>query len=121
MQSAVQTYGKVARQIATPRELEANLLLRAAAQLQAVCNDWEECQGGLNEALLFNRKLWTIFMTSVADSDNLLPAEIRSNVANIGLFVMKQTVAATGQPQPEKLHSLININREVAAGLLSNS
>jgi flagellar protein FlaF len=121
MQSAAQAYGKVARQIATPRELEANLLLRAAAQLQQVCDDWAERQADLNEALIFNRKLWTIFMTSVTDQSNSLPAEIRSNVANIGLFVMKQTVSVTGQPDPQKLRSLININREVAAGLLSGS
>jgi flagellar protein FlaF len=121
MQSAAQVYGKVAREIATPRELEANLLLKAAAQLQEVCNDWAERHADLNEVLLFNRKLWTIFMTSVTDKSNALPAEIRSNVANIGLFVMKQTVAATGHPHPDKLRSLININREVAAGLLSGS
>ena len=121
MQSAAQAYGKVARQIATPRELEANLLLRAAAHLQAVCNEWEDGRGELDQALLFNRKLWIILMTSATDEGNPLPAEIRSNVANIGLFVMKQTMVASGQPHPDKLQSLININRELAAGLLSNA
>src|SRR6266436_4659620 len=119
MHGAAQAYGKVARQIATPRELEANLLLRAAAQLQVVCNEWNERQAGLPEALLFNRKLWSILVTSVSGEDNLLPAAIRQNVANLGLFVMNQTVAATGQPHPDKLRSLININRELAAGLLA--
>jgi flagellar protein FlaF len=119
MHGAAQAYGKVARQIATPRELEANLLLRAAAQLQTICNEWNQRQADLQEALLFNRKLWSILMTSVSGEDNPLPAAIRQNVANLGLFVMKQTVAATGEPHPDKVRSLININRELAAGLLA--
>jgi flagellar biosynthesis activator protein FlaF len=121
MQSAAQAYGKVARQIATPRELEANLLLKAAAHLQAVCSGWTERQPELHEALLFNRKLWSILMTSVTGGDNLLPVEIRQNVANLGVFVMWQTVATTGQPHPDKLRPLIDINRELAAGLLARA
>jgi len=39
-------------------------------------------------------------------------------VANLGLFVMNQTLALTAEPKPEKLGTLININRELAAGLL---
>ena len=42
MQSAAQAYGNVARQTYSPRELEANLLLRAASRLQAVQESWEE-------------------------------------------------------------------------------
>jgi len=121
MHSATQAYGKVARQIATPRELEANLLLKAAAHLQAVREGWHERQSELHEALLFNRKLWTILASSVASTDNQLSVQIRQNVANLGLFVMKQTMAAIGEPHPDKLRALININRELAAGLLGRA
>jgi len=121
MQSAAQAYGKVSRQIASPRELEANLLLRAAAQLQAVRDAWQERQGELEEALFFNRKLWTILVTSVTSEENQLAADIRQNVANLGLFVMKQTLAVTGEPHPDKLRSLIHINQELAAGLLGRA
>jgi flagellar protein FlaF len=118
MQTAAQAYGNVARQIASPRELEANLLLNAAARFQAIREAWDDRKAELNDALLYNRKLWTIFLASVTESDNPLPAEIRQNVANLGLFVMNQTMAMTGDPRPETLGSLININREIAAGLL---
>jgi flagellar biosynthesis activator protein FlaF len=121
MHSAAQTYGRVARQIATPRELEANLLLRAAAQLQAVYENWQARHGDLQGALLFNRKLWSILLTSVSSADNPLPRDIRQNVANLGLFVMNQTVETTGAPHPDKLRPLININREIAAGLLARA
>ena len=118
--AATKAYGQVAQQTASPRELEVQLLLRAAARLQAVHDDWERDRAALDQALHFNRKLWTIFLTSVTNKDNPLPAEIRQNVANLGLFVMNQTLSVMGNPQRERLPSLININRELAAGLRSN-
>src|ERR1700757_22972 len=120
MQQGARSYGAVAKQIASPRELEADLLLKAASRLQAVHDSW----GGkpeLDDALLYNRKLWSIFLTSVTSDEHPLPAAIRQNVANLGLFVMNQTMGMMGNPQREPLGSLININRELAAGLLGRA
>jgi flagellar protein FlaF len=121
MQRAAQVYGNVSKQTSAPRELEANLLLKAAAQFQAITEKWDDGKAELNDALLFNRKLWTIFLTSVTSEENSLPIEVRQNVANLGLFVLNQTLAMTGDPQPERLGSLININRQIAAGLLGRA
>jgi flagellar protein FlaF len=121
MQSAAKTYGAVARQIANPRELEADLLLQAASRLQAIHDSWERSSAGLGEALLYNRKLWSIFLTSVTSADHPLPVAIRQNVANLGLFVMNQTVSIISNPKRETLNSLISINRELAAGLLGRA
>jgi flagellar protein FlaF len=57
----------------------------------------------------------------VTRPENPLPDLIRQNVANLGLFVMNQTISSTAEPRPEKLASLININRELAAGLLGRA
>ena len=38
-------------------------------------------------------------------------------MANLGLFVFNHTIAIMANPNPEGLDSLININRELAAGL----
>lgn len=117
MQHASQAYGKVANQTSNPRDLEANLLLKAASRLQAIQDSWDSKQEDLDAALHYNRKLWSIFMTSVTSPENPLPAPVRQNVANLGLFVFKQTMAIMFERKPEKLRSLININRELAAGL----
>jgi len=117
MHQAAKAYGAVAQQTASPRELEAQLLLRAASRLQIIHDDWEGQRSGLDHALLFNRKLWTVFMTSVTNADNPLPAQLRQNIANIGIFVMNHTLNVSGNPAPERLRSLININRQLAAGL----
>jgi flagellar protein FlaF len=117
MQHGTQAYRAVAKEIASPRELEASLLLKAAARLQAVRDSWADNKADLDGALAYNRKLWTVFLTSALSGDNPLPAEVRQNIANLGLFVMKQTVSLISNPQPDSLAPLININREIAAGL----
>jgi flagellar protein FlaF len=117
MHSAASAYKKVAKQTANGRELEADLLLKAASRLQAIHDAWDRNKADLADALLYNRKLWAIFLTDVTGPDHPLPAAIRQNVANLGIFVMKQTLSATADPKPEHLDSLININRQLAAGL----
>jgi flagellar protein FlaF len=121
MQHAAQAYGAVAKQIANPRELEADLLLDAAAKLQAIRDGWESNQVGLDAALLHNRKLWSIFVASVTSQENPLPADMRQNIANLGLFVFQRTLSILANRTPDSLGALININRELAAGLLSHS
>ena len=97
--------------------MEADLLLGAASRLQAIRDDWEHNKHEFSAAAIYNRKLWTIFLTDVTAEDCQLPIEIRQNVANLGLFVLNHTVAISRQPHPEQLSVLININREIAAGL----
>ena len=124
MRSAAQTYKSVARQISNPRELEASLLLQAAARLQSIHDDWDHdapVQTKLNDALLYNRKLWSVFLADMTDANNPMPRDLRQNVANIGIFVMSHTVSVMQDPRPEQLGSLININREIAAGLLGRA
>jgi flagellar protein FlaF len=117
MQYGARSYGAVAKQIASPRELEADLLLKAASRLQAVHDSWDGKKAELDDALLYNRKLWTIFLTSVTSEGHPLPVAIRQNVANLGVFVMNQTLSLMSDPRRERLNPLININRELAAGL----
>ena len=117
MRNAAKVYQTVATRTSSQRDLEAELLLRAASRLQSVHKEWESEKNTLSDALLYNRKLWTIFLTSVTSADNSLPQEMRQNLANLGLFVMNQTMRLLADPKPERLTVLININRELAAGL----
>jgi len=118
MQHAAQAYDVVAKRTAKPREVEADLLLTAAARLQEIHDGWDTKLAGLDAALVFNRRLWSIFVSSAASPDNPLPSSVRQNVANLGLFVFNHTLQILADPRPESLDSLIKINRELAAGLL---
>jgi flagellar biosynthesis activator protein FlaF len=117
MNYASKAYAKTAKEVAGPRQLEADLLLRAAANLQAVHESWKDRPHGLNEALMYNRRLWTVFLDAVARDDNQLPAQVRSNLTKIGAFVMGETFALMTKPKPRHLKTIIKINRGLAAGL----
>ena len=121
MNHASKAYAKIAKETAPPRELEASLLLKAAAQLQAVRDSWRDQPKGLNAALLYNRRLWTVFLDAVTSDDNKLPAALRQNLANLGAFVMGETFSLMTKPKPLHLDSLIKINRRIAAGLRGNA
>jgi flagellar protein FlaF len=117
MSNAANAYARVAQTTAAPRDIEAQALLKAARQLEEVKANWNGPDKRMHEALLFNRRLWTIFLSAAESNDNPQPLEIRQNIANIGVFVMKQTVEMQASPEPSKLNALIEINCNIAAGL----
>ena len=117
MYTAAQAYSKTHQQTSNPRELEATLLMRAATRIAGIRDNWEERQGDLDEALRYNRKLWTIFVGSVTDESCELPVALRSNIASLGMFVFNHTLRCIGLTEPKKLDVLVNVNRQIAAGL----
>ena len=117
MSNAAQAYARMSQTTAAPRDLEAQALLKAAQHLQEVQTNWAGPDNNMHKALLFNRRLWSIFMSAAETSDNPQPPEVRQNILRIAIFVMRQTVEMQLDPKPEKLKSLISINCNIAAGL----
>ena len=114
-------YQQTAKATESPREREAALLIKAAARLQAIRDTWPTDFDQLPHALTFNRKLWTIFMTSVTREDNALPAMVRQNIANLGIYILNETREILLDPiAPARLDTLISINRQLAQGLRAN-
>jgi flagellar protein FlaF len=117
-QQGALAYQQVGKQTVSPRELEANLLSKSASNLQRIKDNWDATTStDLNVALRFNRRLWTVFMTSATDPQSTLPQDLRQNVANLGIFIAKHMLSVQIEPVPHKLDVLININRQLAAGL----
>ena len=113
-------YQQTTKVVESPRERESALLMKAAAGLQRVKDEWDTgTSEDLKGALAFNRKLWTIFMTSVTKEDSPLPRDVRQNIANLGLFILNQTreILLDINPQPQQLDVLVRLNRQIAAGL----
>ncbi len=119
--AAAQAYGQATINSLTPREAEAAALMKSANQLQAAKDQWADDMGDVANALYFNRQLWILLTSAVADKDNPLPVEIRNNVGNMGTFVFKHTMDIESDPEATKLDDLISINRELAAGLQGNA
>jgi len=92
--------------------------MKAAARLQLVKDEWDATSfAEKDEALTYNRKLWTILITSATSEESELPQDIKNNLASLGVFVFKHTMAILVEPEPDKLDTLISINRNIAAGL----
>jgi flagellar biosynthesis activator protein FlaF len=117
MREALKAYAAVAKETASPRDLEASLLLKAASKLQNAYEGWSGGQQALDDALAYNRRLWVIFLDSVCSDDSVLPVPVRQNIANLGIFVMNETISLMTNPQQNNLLPLININRGIATGL----
>jgi len=115
--AATQAYARTSQTTASPREIEAQALLKAARQLQEVQANWTGPDKNMHKALLFNRRLWSIFMTEAEANENPHPLEVRQQIANIGMFVLTRTVEMQLDPDPAKLKPLIDINCNIAAGL----
>lgn len=102
------------------RQLEANALLKAAMRLEDVRKQWQPDLGAqLDEALFYNKKLWTVFAAEVADGAERLPNDVRNNIGSIAVFVFKRTFELLATPEPSKIDALIEINRTIAAGLMT--
>ncbi|WP_213770182.1 flagellar biosynthesis regulator FlaF [Bradyrhizobium sp. dw_78] len=118
MSNAAKAYARTAQVSSSPRDIEAQTLLMAARKLVEIQQDWKGAgDRRMHAALLFNRRLWTIFMSEAESNDNPQPLEVRQNILNIAIFVMQRTIELQTDPSPEKLQSLIDINSNIAAGL----
>ncbi len=117
---ATSAYGKGATHAVDQREQEANALLKAARQLEDVRRDWTpSLQSRLDDAVLYNRKLWTIFAAEAANDDHDLPISLRNNIGSISVFVFKRSIELQAAATAEKIDALININKNIAAGLMT--
>jgi flagellar protein FlaF len=115
--AAAQAYSRVANTTASPRDIEAKALLMAANKLQAVMTNAEATYEQASEALMFNRKLWSIFLSEAQRDENPHSLDVRQNIANLGIFVLSHTAALQISPQRAHFKPLIEINRNIAAGL----
>jgi flagellar protein FlaF len=119
MHEAAQAYRKTAQATGNPRELEAQLLLRAAAKLQAIKDGGSDPKADVLSAIRYNRRLWLVFASSIGRAENPLPREIKQNVANLANFIINHSMKIESDKAnaPDRVGVLININREIAAGL----
>ena len=99
-----------------PREVEAWALTEVARRIVAATRDAAN-HTGLRDALLLNQRLWTIFQVSMAEADCPLPDDLRRNIFSLSVIVDRQTTARLVDLDTGKLDILLDINRQVAAGL----
>jgi flagellar protein FlaF len=115
----LEAYKSVEKTTLSGRDLEASVLIKAALRLQDVQTHWSDpaLDEMLDEALKYNQRVWSFFQAEISMADNPLPAEIKQNILTLSVFVDRRIFEVLAYPAPEKLDILININRNIAAGL----
>lgn len=99
-----------------PRDTEAWALTEAARRLIDAARNPDDTVA-INNALLLNQRLWTIFQASLIDPECPLPAEIRENLLVLSVVVDRQTTQRLIDLDVTQFGRLININRAIASGL----
>ena len=118
---AADAYGTAASSI-DQRALEGQVLLKAALKLEELSrrlqNQEKVSLEDIGSTLEHNQKLWTLFVNETMNPDHPLPQEIKNNIASLGIFVFKRTRDVLIDTTPEKIKVLIDINRNIATGLM---
>ena len=118
---ALEAYEAAGKAASSNRELEAAALFKAARKLEAVRSDWDspDRNESLQDALRYNQRLWTFFQAELSVPDHEMLTEVRVNLLRLSGFVDRRTfeILAAQEPVPDQLQVLIDINRNIAAGL----
>jgi flagellar protein FlaF len=107
----------IALENASPEQTLAWGLTTTARRMAAAC-DPGVTRDQVLDAVRVNWRLWTIIQAEQADPDCATPKHIREGLLNLANFIDKRSIDLLAQPNPAKLQPLININRNIAAGLL---
>ncbi len=116
---AMKTYEQVEKTTVSGRETEARVLTKAAQKLKDCQNNWNDHDRDekLDSALRFNQRIWSIFQGELAKEENPLPKQLKQDLLNLSAFIDRRIFETMAYPEPGKLNAIININRNIAAGL----
>lgn len=119
-QDKVGAYSTQQRQATTGREIDKRALLNCASRLKDALDDDGKDIKLYADAIRHNQRLWTIFQVALCDPENKLPRDLKAILLSLSRYVDRVSFQAIGGFMPDILASLIDINRNIAAGLGKN-
>ena len=117
-QDKLQAYAQTQKSSMSSREIEAMAFTKAALMLDEASQSLDDYDSYAS-ALKFNQLLWTIIQADVVDKANELPSPIKANILSLSIFVDRQTIKALADTKEQHLDVLININKNLAEGLMA--
>ncbi len=108
----------------SPTYTEAWALIEAARRMAVAIesNTAEDLKSrnAIRETLRLNWRLWTIFQAELTVGNSQVPDDLRENMLTLCKFVDNHTVETMSNLTPEKIAVLIDLNRNIASGLLDS-
>ena len=116
----LEAYQTIEKSTISARGTEARVLNKAAQQLIACQKKWEtnNKESMLNDALKFNQRIWSILQAELMKKDNPMPKKIKCALLSLSTFIDKKIFEIMAFPNKDKLSIIININKNIAAGLM---
>lgn len=113
--SQIGAYQQHVKTTETVQETEAAVLEKGAFIMESAQRAPED-DTIFFDAISFNQQVWTAIQ-SVLDDNSQLPKEIVANLMSLSIFADRQLAKAHIEENRDLLTSVININRNIAAGL----
>ena len=112
-------YQKIHKMTMSGREVEAEVLTKAALKLKYCQDHWDAPNRDeiLDEALKFNQRIWSIFQGELSSDNNPLPQKLRLDIIRLSTFIDRRIFETIADPSSDKLNIIIEINNNLAAGL----
>lgn len=101
----------------TPRQKEAYALAESAIRLDQA-RMAEERAKAVVTALDYNLKMWVMISTLAQNSNSVMSDDLRENLIVLSRFVSAITLRQGSEIDEASLDTLININFQLAEGLL---
>ena len=121
--NAHKTYTKVQKETLSGRDVEVQVLRKAAAQFRQVLAATDEGTKNklLDAAVRYNLRVWDVFHADWERPDCPLAPPLRSDLLRLSLYVHKNSIEVLAYGAPEKIRTLVNINECLAEGLVTGS
>ncbi len=102
-----------------PQYTEAWALIEAARRM-AEATLAEDSKTAMRDSLRLNWRLWTIFQAELTAGTSNVPDDVRMNMLTLCKYIDQHTVDAIPFPTEDKIKTLVEINRNIANGMLES-
>lgn len=110
---------RAALENAPPQAAEGYALIELARRLDEAAKTPEDIEA-IRDVVRLNWRVWTIFQAELVDPACQTPIPIRENLLSLSNFIDKRSAELIATPDATKLVVMININRQIGAGLLGS-
>ena len=93
---------------------------RMAVAIESNPGEDLKSRNSIRETLRLNWRLWTIFQAELTVGNSQVPDDLRENMLTLCKFVDNHTVETMSHLTPENIAVLIDLNRNIASGLLAS-
>lgn len=108
-------YASATHAVKTPRGTEYDAFARATQRMKTAQDHGANGFADLADAVLTNRKLWTLLAVDISDRDNALPRDLRARIMYLADFTREHSRLVL--QRKASADALIDINRAMMAGL----